>query len=205
MLVREVMTSPAQTVTPETTVKEALRILDGHAITALPVVDEDGRPRGVVSEVDLICGALRADQRRHEIPLGADPDLPHLVAEVMNHHPISVTPDSDLAAAVDLMMSTAIKSLPVVQNGTVVGIVSRSDVVHALARGDDEISAEVDDLLRRVHRTWLVEVTDGGVVVDGPETDTEARLASAVAGTVPGVVSVEVRTRTSRTGTRRAT
>jgi CBS domain-containing protein len=199
------MTTPAYTVRPATTVKDALRMLDEHAISALPVVDQHGRPLGVVSEVDLIWGALRVDQRRHEIPPSTDPDLPHLVSEVMSHHPITVAPDTDLAAAVDLMMSTAIKSLPVVESGAIVGIMSRRDVVHALARSDDEIRAEVDDLFRQVDEPWLVEVTDGVVVVDGPETANQARMATALAATVTGVVGVDVHPASRRTRTRRAT
>jgi CBS domain-containing protein len=204
MLVQEVMSSPVHTATPKTSVKEALRILDDHAITALPVVDATGRLVGVVSEVDLLWGALRSDQRRHELPMRDDLDLPHLVGDVMTHHPITVEPSTDLADAVDIMMSTAIKSLPVVEEGTIVGIVSRRDVVHALARSDDEIRAEVDDLLRRVEVQWLVDVMDGVVVVDGPETDSQARLATAVAATVAGVVGVEVRRAEGRTPMRRS-
>jgi CBS domain-containing protein len=203
MLVREVMTSPVHTVTPETRVKEALRILDEHAITALPVVDDHGHPVGVVS-VDLLWGALRTDQRRHEIPGTDDPELPRSVAEVMSHHPITVAPDSDLADAVDVMMSTAVKSLPVVEDGEIVGVVSRRDVVHALARSDDDIRAEVDDVLRQAEVDWLVEVTDGVVAVDGPETDGEARLARALAATVAGVVGVDVRPIGRHRGIRRA-
>jgi CBS domain-containing protein len=204
MLVHEVMSSPVYTVTPETRVKEALRILDAHAITALPVVDTTGQLVGVVSEVDLLWGALHVDQRRHEIPMRDDLDLPHVVGDVMTHHPITVTPSTDLAVVVDMMMSTAIKSMPVVEKGTIVGIVSRRDVVHALARSDDEIRAEVDDLLRRVEMHWLVDVMDGVVVVDGPETDSQARLATALAATVAGVVGVEVRRAEGRTPLRRS-
>lgn len=192
MLVREVMTSPVYTVLPSTPVKQALRILDERAITAMPVVDERGRAIGVVSEVDLLWGALRADQRRHEIPDSSDPDVPSVVAEVMNHHPITVAPDSDLAEAVDVMMSSVVKSLPVVEHGRVIGMVSRRDVVHALARADDEICAEIDDLLRAVSLDWAVDVADGQVVVEGPETESEGRLAAAIAGSVPGVVRVRI-------------
>jgi CBS domain-containing protein len=204
MLVREVMTSPVHTVLPSTSVKEALQILDAHAITAMPVVDDHGRPIGVVSEVDLLWAALRPDQRRHEIPPEADVDVPTVVGEVMNHHPITVEPDGDLAAAVDLMMSTAVKSLPVVHQGRVVGVVSRRDVVHALARSDRAIRAEVDELVRDVAGDWVVEVEDGVVTIEGPETDAQSRLATALATTVPGVVRVKVDRGVTRTHRRRS-
>lgn len=203
MLVREVMSSPVYTVLPSTTIKQALQTLDAHKITAMPVVDEHGRPIGVVSEVDLLWGALRADQRRHEIPTSEDAALPSVVAQVMNHHPVTVEPDSDLATAVDLMMTTAIKSIPVVQHGRVIGIVSRRDVVHALARTDEEIRAEVGELLRAVADDWTVEVVDGQVEVDGPETDSQVRLATALASTVTGVVRVDIASAPTRTPRRR--
>ena len=203
MLVREVMSSPVYTVLPSTTIKQALQILDSHSITAMPVVDEHARPIGVVSEVDLLWGALRADQRRHEIPPTDDPELPSVVAQVMNHHPVTVEPETDLATAVDLMMTSAIKSIPVVQHGRIIGIVSRRDVVHALARTDEEIRAEVDELLRAVADDWTVEVVEGQVEVDGPETDGQVRIATALASTVTGVVRVDIARAPTRTQRRR--
>ncbi|MGH3506335.1 MAG: CBS domain-containing protein [Nocardioidaceae bacterium] len=203
MLVREVMSSPVYTVLPSTPIKQALQVLDSHSITAMPVVDEHGRPIGVVSEVDLLWGALRADQRRHEIPTTDNPDVPSVVAQVMNHHPVTVEPETDLATAVDLMMTTAIKSIPVVQHGRIIGIVSRRDVVHALARTDEEIRAEVGELLRAVADDWTVEVVDGQVEVDGPETDSQVRLATALASTVTGVVRVDIARAPTRNQRRR--
>jgi CBS domain-containing protein len=125
MLVREVMTSPAVTVGPEESVRGAVGLLDRYRITSLPVVDESGRPLGVVSEADLLREALGRE--------GHD-----TVGDIMTCHVLSVSADDDLVDAFALMDGTAVKSLPVLLHGRVVGVLSRRDLVAALARGDLE-------------------------------------------------------------------
>jgi CBS domain-containing protein len=197
MLVREVMTREAVTVTRDTSVKEALALLERHRITAAPVLDDAGKIEGVVSEVDLIRQLLQPDQRTHAWP---SPDeyheRPHLVADVMTRHPVTVAPESDLAAAVELMTTLSIKSVPVVdRHHRVSGMLSRSDVVRVLARSDDELESRVDAVLAEVGLgDWLVSVTDGEVQLSGPEDSPYRMTARAVAESVPGVVSVQVKT-----------
>lgn len=123
MLVREVMTSPAVTVGPEESLRGAVELLDRLRITALPVVDRDGRPVGVVSEADLLREAL-------------GPAAQDTVADVMTGEVLTVSADADLVDAFAVMDRTAVKSLPVLLHGRVVGILSRRDLVAALARGD---------------------------------------------------------------------
>ena len=120
---------------------------------------------------------------------------PGRVDEVMSRHPVTVEPESDVADAVELMMSNGVKSLPVVEHGRVVGVFSRRDVVHVLARPDDAVQEEVGELFRELGRDWLLNVHDGGVEVEGPETAAEIRLAEVVAATVPGVSRVFFPTR----------
>jgi CBS domain-containing protein len=196
MLVKDVMTTPAITVGPSTRIKEVLAILDEHAITSLPVTTGDDRVIGVVSEADLIRDGIQPDFRRH---LAFAPEEmrtlpPRTVGEVMNAHPVTVTPDTDLHEATDLMTSTTVKSLPVVDHhARVVGVVSRRDIVHVLARPDWSLAAEADDLFRRLGLDWLVDVTDGVAVVNGPVTDRESTMATAVLGAIPGITGVMVR------------
>ena len=200
MLVRDVMTTPAITVRDTATVKEATILLDRHAITALPVVDRDGRLVGVVSEADVIRDLVLPDQRVHENLLALD-DQPAVsrVADVMSAHVLTATSDTELAEAVELVTSTAVKSLPVVDDGRLVGMMSRRDVVCQLARADEVIEAQVDDLVRQVGRDWLVDVADGIVAIDGPEDEADRRLARALSGSVAGVVGVRFeRARTTR-------
>jgi CBS-domain-containing membrane protein len=192
MLVQEVMSAPAVTVGPSTSVKEALRLLDERSVTAMPVVDSRGRIVGVVSEADLIREAVRIDVRTRETPHEETFDHPRRVEDVMSLFLLTVDAEADLTEAVDLMTTSAAKSLPVVDGGRVVGVVSRSDVIHVLARSDQQIRAEVDDLLRTAGTDWEVEVLDGVVDVSGPIDDAQRRVAEAVAGSVTGVIAVRV-------------
>lgn len=195
MLVQDLMTREPLTVRPSTTIKEALSKLAKHGITCMPVVDGNGRLQGVVSEADLIRDVLAPDPRAQERPISLDPVFPpRSVEEVYTRHPVAVRAHDDLARAVDVMTSTAVKSLPVIdEDGHLVGVVSRSDVVQVLARADDKIAADVDELLASVgHADWLVEVTEGIVNVSGPAGAPERSLAQVVAHTVPGVIEVRV-------------
>ena len=193
MLVRDVMTRPAITVSAEASVKDGLRLLDQHRVTAMPVVTSDGRLLGIVSEADLLRDAVRHDERTSLIPHEHTHSQPRSVEDVMSVLSMTVTPDSDLSDAVELMTSTAVKSLPVVDDGQVVGIVSRSDIVHLLARSDDRICAEIDELLRSAGLEYLVEVVDGRCVLEGPSEPHYRRVAEVVAGSVQGVLSVDFR------------
>jgi CBS domain-containing protein len=191
VLVREVMSSPAVTVQDTATVKQAVALLERHDVSAMPVVDRHGRIVGVVSEADVIRDMVAPDDRAHEIPvrLTATP-FGVQVRDVMSTHPLTVDGSTDLAVATELMTSSAVKSLPVVEHGRVVGVVSRRDVIRVLARSDETIEAEVDELFRQAGRDWLVEVSDGIAVLDGPVGEGERGVARALARSVPGVVDI---------------
>jgi CBS domain-containing protein len=192
MLVRELMTQDPVTVTPATPVKVALAFLAEHRITSLPVLGSHGRLRGVVSEADLIRDRVHPDQRAHERPVDSAWDVPRLVAEVMTTHAVTVHPDDDLADAVELLTSTVVKSVPVVEHdGQLVGMLSRSDIVKVLARADEDLAGEVHALLVSVGlHDWFAQVTDGTVSLTGPDDSPDRTMAHLVAGTVPGVVAV---------------
>lgn len=194
MLVHEVMTRRPVTVRSDTSTKDALRLLDKHGVTSLPVVNHDGRIVGVVSEADLLRDAVLSDGRAHMIPEpGHGPAHLDHVADVMNRHPVTVLLNDDLADAVELLTSTVIKSLPVVDDrGRVVGMLSRRDIVHILAREDDEIERELGELFRSFGVDWLVEVRDGVATVEGPVGAKACAMAETAAATVPGVVAVTV-------------
>lgn len=194
MLVRDVMTSPAITVAAQTSVKDGLRLLDRHSVTALPVVGPDGHLLGIVSEADLLKDAVRHDDRAHLMPHERDPYEGRTgvrnVEDVMSTLSMTVSPGDDLCDAVDLMTGTAVKSLPVVENGRVVGVVSRSDIVHLLARSDDLIAAEIDELLRSAELSYTVDVNDGHVLLEGSRDPHHQKVAEVIAGSVQGVMSV---------------
>ena len=179
MLVKDAMTSPAVTVQPGTALKEAIRLLEEHEITAMPVVDARGQIVGVLSEADVIEDVLQE---------GRSP----LVVDVMSRRAVTVSPDDRLHDAADLLVSTGVKCLPVVEGSRVVGVVSRRDIVRILARRDEQIEAEVDELVRVAGHDWLVEVHDGVVTFQGPRTETEQELASVLVRTVPGAHSIQI-------------
>lgn len=191
MLVREVMSSPAVTVRDTATLKQAVSLLELHDVSAMPVVDRRDRLVGVVSEADVIRDMVAPDQRAHEIPVQlTTAPFGALVADVMSTHPVTVEGSTDLAVATELMTSSAIKSLPVVEDGRVVGVVSRRDVIRVLARPDRRIEAEVDELFRQAGLDWLVDVTGGVAVLEGPVDEAERDVARALTRSVAGVVDV---------------
>ena len=195
MLVREAMTPRPVTVRPDSSVKEALALLDRHSVTMLPVTSAQGVLVGILSEADVIRDRVGPDARATILP----PDEARTdfvldnVAEVMNHRSVTVREDTDLADAAELMTSTSVKSLPVVDDHyRVVGVLSRRDIVHLLARSDADVEREIDDLYRRLGVTWLVDVSDGLVTVTGPVDEKDRALAVSAASTVAGVVHVRV-------------
>jgi CBS domain-containing protein len=194
MLVREVMTTEVVTVRVDTQVKQALRLLDAHNITSTPVIDSRRRVVAVVSEADLLRASVLHDPRARISPVAEDPgDVARYVEEVMTRHPMVIEPDADVAEAVDLMTSTAVKSLPVVhEQQRLVGMISRHDVVHQLARADGLIKESVDELLDELGLGWLATVDAGVVTVEGPRSWREHELARTAAATVAGVRSVEI-------------
>lgn len=195
MLVREAMTPQPVTVRPDSSVKAALALLDRHSVTMLPVTSAQGVLVGILSEADVIRDRVGPDARATMLP----PDEARTdfvldnVSEVMNHRSVTVREDTDLADAAELMTSTSVKSLPVVDDHfRVVGVLSRRDIVHLLARSDADVEREIDDLYRRLGVTWLVAVSDGLVTVTGPVDEKDRALAVSAASTVAGVVHVRV-------------
>lgn len=113
MLVIERMTPPPATVTGETTVKEALGIIEMHKLRHLPVLDDRGRLVGIVSEKDL----LRADEDNR-------------VEKVMTREVVTVTEYTALEEAARIMADHRISSLPVMRDGKLVGIITETDLFH---------------------------------------------------------------------------
>jgi CBS domain-containing protein len=218
MNAKDIMTSKVITVTSGTLVSEIARLLFERRISALPVVDGE-RLAGIVSEADLL--------HRYEIgtdcALGGDPWWMRLFSadrspaeyvksharyarDIMTREVATVAPDTPLAAIATLLERRRIKRVPVLDEGHLVGIVSRSDLVHALVSApragapagpitDDAIRALVLAELRRQGwwRKELAKVTveQGVVTFAGLIENENERLAARVAAeTVPGVHGV---------------
>jgi CBS domain-containing protein len=203
MLVRELMTADPVTTGLESEAKSALGLLADRRVTMLPVVDAHGRLCGVVAEGDLLRDRVEPDQRLHERPLpDADQAAPVLVVDVMTTSAHTVTPDADVADAVATFVASGVKSLPVVdKSGRLVGVLSRSDVVRAVARSDEALELAVDDLFRRGGLPeWSAHVRDGIAEIRGTGPQRQASLARALARTVTGITGVRVRNDVARPG-----
>ncbi|MFB4298505.1 CBS domain-containing protein [Actinomadura sp. NTSP31] len=197
MLVREAMTTPAVTIAPSATIRQAMRIVLEHDVTALPVVDGAGRLVGIVSEMDLLRGEFEADPRAFARPRSGPPaPAPRLVDEVMTRDVRTARPTTDIAELAETMLRTRIKSIPVLDGSAVVGVISRRDLIATLARGDARIR---DDVLASIAAyapdggPWDVTVEDGVVRLSGRDDPEAERIVEVLARTVPGATRVLIR------------
>ena len=202
MQVRDIMTRNVVTVGPATSAKYAAEVMADRGFAALPVVDDD-QVVGIVAEADVLRDRLPRDPRLHarrdEEPHSA-PSL--LVRGVMTARVRTVDAGADVADVARLFIDERLRSVPVLEHGRLVGIVSRRDLLRTLVRPDDEIRA---DLLRLVEGytgdlgAWDIDVVEGMVTIlrtrGAPQVsrDVEEGALRALAGTVAGVVDVQVR------------
>ena len=193
MRVREVMTSPVVMVGPDHHLKSVARLLVELTIGAVPVVDEDGRLAGIVSEADLVGLEAVQDPRAHALPAPANAPVPVTVRDLMTTEVVTLRETDDVAEAARLMLRHGYRSIPVVTGDRVVGIVARQDLLAVLARRDTEIRAELDELLGElagIATSDAVEVADGVVTLTGPADPTRRRVIEVLARTVPGVFGI---------------
>lgn len=196
MLARELMTTSVVTIKPSASVKEAIRLLDLHNITAVPVVEQENRLVGIISEADLLRGRVIDDPRAHLRTREEWPEPPpKTVADIMTTFVVSVEEAADVSDVARLMLETGVKSLPVVRLGRVVGMISRRDLIGALAATDDRIRDEIDSLLLDAGLDFQASVEDGVVVLIGHGSERDRRIAQTLARTVGGVTGVQVRER----------
>jgi len=217
MKAKDVMTSPVVSVEPDASIWQAVRIMLQRHISGLPVIDQHGRLVGIVSEGDFLRRAETGTQRRRpswlEFLVGpgrlADEYTRthgRKVREVMTPDPLTVREETPLDEVVRTMEKRRIKRLPVVRGDKVLGIVTRANLVHALAGVARELKpTAVSDreirerLLKELaSEPWApvglidVSVRDGAVELWGTITEERQRQALvAAAENVPGVRSVK--------------
>lgn len=204
-IVRDVMTGDVVAVGPDTTFKHIAELLITHGISAVPVVDDQGRPIGVVSEADLLPKQEYAPGRRGPLRVRLDPVHRAKVEatrarELMTQAPIAVRPGTSVAAAARHLLHQHVKRLLVVDDqGRLVGVVSRRDLLRGFLRGDDAIRIEIHegvigrelclDPLR-----FQVRVRDGNVTLSGQvDHEAEVPLLLERVATVEGIVSLDAR------------
>jgi len=188
MLVHELMTTNVHSVAPDTTIDDALHLLTSRGITSVPVVVADGEVVGIVSEADLIRVMVTSDPRAHLMPVPAHEDLLRFVRDVMTKDPYVTRGNADVGDLSQVMARHGWKSVPVVLDKHLVGMVSRSDIARALSRPDADIQHELLTVLSEFgHPGWQVSVIAGEARITGPVTSGEQATASAAALSVNGV------------------
>jgi CBS domain-containing protein len=192
MLVADVMTSPVVSVRRGAPLENAIQLLGAAGISALPVVDAELRVVGIVSEADILREPLPSDPRAHLRPSEATVRRDRTVDDVMTVDAVCVTTHADCSDVALALADTGWKSMPVVQDGRLVGMVSRSDIMRSLAVPDTVITQAVLGAFAAAgHPEWAAVVRSGHVTVDPPDADL-AEAALATASTVPGVRSVQL-------------
>jgi CBS domain-containing protein len=216
MQVSQAMSTKVIAIQPDANIAEAIDLMLRSHVSGLPVVDAEGTLIGLLSEGDLLrraeLGTQKPRARWIEILLGPGKAAEtyvqthgRKVEELMTAEPITIAPGADLSEAVDLMNRHRIKRLPVTLEGRVVGILTRADLIRALANllpiahtpvPDAAIRRSILDQLDK--QAWaptaLIEigVRDGIVTLSGTILDDRERAAlRVIAENTPGVRSVE--------------
>lgn len=193
MRTKDIMTTPVVTVGPERPPKDVAELLVERGISAVPVIDENERLVGIVSEADLVVLETVPGPTSRILPLRPRRKVPTTVAEVMTREVITLPGSADAAEAARLLLDHDVRRIPIVEEGRVVGIVSRRDLLRVLARSDREILREVEELLDDeilMLGRFRAQVADGVVTLSGPADERSRRLAEVLARSVPGVLAV---------------
>lgn len=196
--VRDVMTTDVIAVHRNTAFKDIAALLAVHQISALPVLDDQRRVLGVVSETDLLSKQSAHDRQRTHAPQWGRHRALHAKAgatrahELMSAPPVTVAADTDVAAAARRMQRHDIKRMPVVDaDGTLLGIVSRRDLLRVYLRPDRDIATEINDEVLEGAQDVRADVIDGVVVLRG-QLPSRSVVGEAVARSldVEGVIDV---------------
>lgn len=215
MQAKHVMVSPVKTGDSEMSVRDVALILTENRISALPIVDQANRVIGIVSEGDLIRRAEIGTEKHRSWWLSLFTSNWQLAQEYAKSHAgkakdvmttdvICVTPDTPLSEIARLFERHGIKRVPVLENGKLAGIVTRGNLVQAIATaplreqhpaGDEQIREKIQKGLES--EAWanplLVNITVHGGVVDVwgiVRTDAERNAVRVVIENIQGVNAV---------------
>lgn len=215
MKARDVMVSPVITAKPSWSLREVANTLLEKRISAVPVLDDSGKLVGIISEGDLMHRSEAGTERRRpwwlllmagDDALATDYIKAHArtVADVMTRNVITATPDTPLDEIAILLEKNSIKRVPIVKDGQIVGIVSRANLVQAMASAPKGLEVPLSDAAIRdkllahlkaqpwAHTAMLnVTVKDGAVNLWGTiNSETERKAIHVAAETTPGVRNV---------------
>lgn len=207
MKVRDVMTTELVTVGPDAPLKAVVERLVRAGVSGLPVVD-DGRLVGMITEADLISKEAYGDHRPRALALLSDALAGHdhhwvekaagaVASEVMTAAPATCRPADDVRMVARRMLESKIKRLPVVDDGELVGIVARHDVLAMFDRPDEEIAGALaralsnDSNMPEEHSVHAA-VHDGVVTLTGEvRYDWDVAIVVGIARDVAGVIEVD--------------
>jgi CBS domain-containing protein len=216
MKARDVMVSPVITVKPHASVQEVAKTLVDRRISAVPVVDDAGRLVGIISEGDLMHRSEMGTERRYHRwglrLVAGDASLPtdyikvrgRKAADIMTKNVFTASPETPLDDVAILLERNSIKRVPIVRGGQLVGIVSRANLVQALATMPKGLEIPLSDakirdklLSHLKQQPWAdihllnVTVTDGVVNLWGiASSETERQAIRVAAEAMPGVKAV---------------
>lgn len=148
MQVREIMSSPAITVSPVTQIREVARTMREHVISGVPVVESDGKLLGVITELELIARNAPVHEPRYLavlsalIPVNLEEHRQYKeqlrqalainAADLMNDDVKTIGPDELIDEALEAMLDPEVLMLPVVEGGRVIGVVTRTDLLRLI-------------------------------------------------------------------------
>jgi CBS domain-containing protein len=215
MKARDVMVSPVITVRPYSSVREIAKTFLARRISAVPVVDDQGKLVGIVSEGDLLHRSEAGTERQRpwwlltlteNETLAAEYVKAHgrKVADVMTRDVVTATPDTPLHEIATLLEKHSIKRVPIVRDGQLIGIVTRANLIQAVASGEKGLEVPLSDTTIRdkllahlnaqswAHTSLLnVTVTDGVVDLWGmTNSETEKNAIRVAAESTFGVRAV---------------
>ena len=219
MLASDVMTMPAIGVGPSATVNDAAKVMSERRVSALPVVNESGDLVGIVSEGDLFRRAETETRSQGSwwlelLSHPSDHDMKNLretatlVSSVMRQDVISVSPSTPLDEIADTLEKHRIKRVPVVDDGKVIGVVSRADLVKVLAntpleknRTSKNDRSLRDDVIAALGELHSIHPPEFNVIVEGGEvsiwgllhSEERRRPVIETIKNVPGVIHVHDR------------
>lgn len=215
MKARDVMVSPVITATPNGSIKSVAETFLRYHISAVPVIDANSRVVGIISEGDLLHRVEGGTERRHpwwlRAFLGSDVLASEYakaharkVSDVMTTDVVTASPETPLQEIASLLEKRSIKRVPIVENGHLVGIVSRANLIQAVASAAKGLDIPLSDATIRdkllshlKSQSWanvsLLNVTVTGGVVDlwgVVRSDNERNAIRIAAEATPGVQAV---------------
>lgn len=217
MRARDVMTTSVISASPEMSVQETAKLLVEHSISAVPVIDADGKLIGIVSEGDLVHRVeIGTHARRRSWWLELLASSRELASEYVKEHAqtvkdlmtvdvVTVADDTPLSEVAELLERHRIKRVPVVDNGKVAGLVSRADLVRALASETNDkrksvahADVEIREAILNAMSGQRWALTRGQIIVRNGKvhlwgvifSEEERKAVCVAAQTVPGVKQV---------------